>query len=282
MADRDAVETGRRQARAVLEARGARRAARRARGERVLIAEGDSWFDYPFSDVLKELEDEHGFEVESVSHKGDTIEQMAYSGGQLDDFVRTLEKTIRIGRMPEAILLSGGGNDVAGEEFAVLLNHADSPTPGLNDAVVQGILQDRVRHAYITVLSAVTSVCEQELGRAIPILIHGYDHAVPDGRGFAGGWSFLPGPWLEPGFREKGYEDEQTRRDIVEQLIDRFNDQLLSALPGVEGLGHVRYVDLRGTLRRDATYREWWANELHPTKKGYRAVAATLAGVLGP
>lgn len=282
MADRDAVETGRRQARAVLEARGARRAARRARGERVLIAEGDSWFDYPFSDVLKELEDEHGFEVESVSHKGDTIEQMAYSGGQLDDFVRTLEKTIRIGRMPEAILLSGGGNDVAGEEFAVLLNHADSPTPGLNDAVVQGILQDRVRHAYITVLSAVTSVCEQELGRAIPILIHGYDHAVPDGRGFAGGWSFLPGPWLEPGFREKGYEDEQTQRDIVEQLIDRFNDQLLSALPGVEGLGHVRYVDLRGTLRRDATYREWWANELHPTKKGYRAVAATLAGVLGP
>ena len=33
----------------------------------VLVAEGDSWFDYPWIDVLSELEDVHGFEVESVS-----------------------------------------------------------------------------------------------------------------------------------------------------------------------------------------------------------------------
>src|SRR5688572_24557221 len=36
----------------------------------VLIAEGDSWFDYPFADVLSELEDCYGFDVESVAHKG--------------------------------------------------------------------------------------------------------------------------------------------------------------------------------------------------------------------
>ena len=33
-----------------------------------LIAEGDSWFDYPFVDVLKSLDDRHGFEIESVAH----------------------------------------------------------------------------------------------------------------------------------------------------------------------------------------------------------------------
>src|SRR5512143_3577372 len=43
----------------------------------VLIAEGDSWFDYPLQDVLKLLEDEHGFDVESVAHRGDRIEDMA-------------------------------------------------------------------------------------------------------------------------------------------------------------------------------------------------------------
>ena len=32
----------------------------------VLIAEGDSWFDYPFHDVLRILEDHHGYDVESV------------------------------------------------------------------------------------------------------------------------------------------------------------------------------------------------------------------------
>ena len=64
----------------------------------LLVAEGDSWFDYPFNDVLSMLEDEHGFDVESVAHKGDTVEDMAYSGGQFDDFARLLEKLLRQGR----------------------------------------------------------------------------------------------------------------------------------------------------------------------------------------
>src|SRR4051812_44811518 len=33
----------------------------------VLVAEGDSWFDYPFADVLSDLEDTYGFDVESVA-----------------------------------------------------------------------------------------------------------------------------------------------------------------------------------------------------------------------
>src|SRR4051812_27967910 len=43
-----------------------------------LAAAGDSWFDYPFHDVLKMLEDNHGYNVESTAHKGDPIEKMAY------------------------------------------------------------------------------------------------------------------------------------------------------------------------------------------------------------
>ena len=46
----------------------------------VLVAEGDSWFDYPFNDVLSLLEDNHGYDVESVAHKGDRVEEMAYGG----------------------------------------------------------------------------------------------------------------------------------------------------------------------------------------------------------
>jgi hypothetical protein len=237
----------------------------------MLIAEGDSWFDYPWTDILSELEDRHGFEVESVSHRGDRIEAMAYQGGQLEKFVRTLEKLIRRGTIPDAILLSGGGNDVAGEEFAVLLNHAESPAPGLNDDVVEGVLE-RIRLSYITVLCAVASVCEDHLGVALPVLVHGYDYSVPDGRGFWGGWGPLPGPWLEPGFRQKGYDSDTQRLGIVRDLIDRFNT-ILSQLPQVSGLGHVRPVDLRGTLSTGGDYREWWANELHPTARGFESVA---------
>src|SRR4029079_17971468 len=42
----------------------------------VLIAEGDSWFDYPLNDVLSDLEDSYGYDVESVAHLGDTVEDM--------------------------------------------------------------------------------------------------------------------------------------------------------------------------------------------------------------
>ncbi|HXO72150.1 MAG TPA: hypothetical protein VN838_24580 [Bradyrhizobium sp.] len=63
--------------------------------EGVLIAEGDSWFDYPFHDALQMLEDDYLYDVESVAHKGDTVEDMAHSGGQFEEFARRLEKVLR-------------------------------------------------------------------------------------------------------------------------------------------------------------------------------------------
>src|SRR6185436_4286109 len=102
--------------------------------------EGDSWFDYPFHDVLSDLEDRYGYDVESVAHKGDTVEDMAFSGGQLDTFARRVEKVLRSGAKPRAILLSGGGNDVAGDEFAILLNHATSSLAGINESILTGVI----------------------------------------------------------------------------------------------------------------------------------------------
>ena len=177
----------------------------------VLVAEGDSWFDYPLHDVLSLLEDKHAYDVESVAQKGDRVEEMAYGRGQLEELTRRLEKLLRRGVLPKAILLSGGGNDVAGDEFGMLLNHARSAISGLNAQVVAGVIDQRVRFAYITILSAITEVCEKRIGRRLPVLVHGYDYPVPDGRGFLGGWWLLPGPWLEPGFREKGFEKLQER-----------------------------------------------------------------------
>src|SRR4029450_5736469 len=146
----------------------------------VLVAEGDSWFDYPFVDVLSVLEDDYGYDIESVAHKGDRVEDMAYEGGQLDEFTRRIEKLLRQNVIPRAILLSGGGNDVAGDEFGMLLNHAMSAKAGLNEQGVAGVVDERVRLAYVFIVSAVTKVCELRVGRRIPILLHGYDYAVPD------------------------------------------------------------------------------------------------------
>ncbi|CAG1006867.1 hypothetical protein BURK1_03340 [Burkholderiales bacterium] len=244
-------------------------------GRGVLVAEGDSWFDYPFHDVLRELDDEFGWDVEQVAHRGDSVESMAYDGGQLDDFVRVVERVARRGDTPRAILVSGGGNDVAGDAFAMLVNHRSSPVFGLNPAILQGLLETRIRVAYATVLQAVTVACESLLGTRVPILLHGYDYPVPDGRGVLGGWGWLPGPWLEPGFREKGYDDLAERVDIARDLIDRFY-AMLGALVATPAFAHVRVVDLRNALSTElagARYKAWWGNELHPTQMGFRKVA---------
>lgn len=245
----------------------------------VLIAEGDSWFDYPFNDVMTDLEDSYGFDVESVAHRGDTVEDMAYSEGQLDDFSRRVERVLRTGVEPRAILLSGGGNDVAGDEFAFLLNHATSSIAGLNESIVAGVIDQRAREAYVTILSAVTEICKAHLGHVVPIVIHGYDYPVPDGRGFWGGWGPFPGPWLEPGFRRKGYAEMGKRKQICVLLIDRF-DAMLAGLAGKPPFGHVRFLDLRNTLSTGASYKTWWANELHPTPKGFDAVTKKFAAII--
>jgi lysophospholipase L1-like esterase len=245
----------------------------------LLVAEGDSWFDSPFHDILSVLEDEHGFDVESVARRGDTVEDMAYAGGQFDDFVRLLEKLLRQGRRPDAILLSGGGNDIAGQEFAILLNHAASGLPPLNDDVLRGVIDVRARNAYAFLIGGLTEIAVRLLATPIPIVVHGYDYAVPDGRGVLGGWGFLPGPWLQPGFRRKGHADLGANTDLMIQLIDRLN-VMLRQLTQARGLGHVRHVDLRGTLSHAAAYKRDWANELHPTERGYKAVAGKIAAVI--
>ena len=243
----------------------------------VLVAEGDSWFDYPWNDVLSLLEDEHGYEVEDVAHAGDRIQEMAYEGGQLEKFTRKLEKVIRHGDVPKAILLSGGGNDIAGKEFAILLNHANAPESGLNIPLAKEVVDQRIKHAYVTIISAITQVCKKRLGRVIPILVHGYDYPVADGRGYL--WL---GPWLHPGFQEKGYDNMEDRILIMEELIDRLNKMLLgiSKLPDFK---HVRHVDVRTSLSNDLSgkkWKKWWANELHPTRKGFRLVAKKFADAL--
>jgi hypothetical protein len=90
---------------------------------------------------------------------------------------------------------------------------------------------------------------------------------------------FLPGPWLEPGFREKGFEKMTERIRLIKQLIDRFNS-MLKEIAGMSEFPHVRYIDLRSTLSIGANYKTFWANELHPTEKGFELVSDRFAAAL--
>jgi hypothetical protein len=246
-----------------------------------VVAAGDSWFDYPLHDVLTLLEDEHGYNTESAASAGASIESMAYRDGQLDSLARCIEKVKAHGAVPKAVLLSGGGDDIAGDEFGMLLNNATSPIAGWNDEIVDAVLNNRILTAYKTMIVAINTLCKNQFQMVLPILFHGYDYPVPDGRGFLGGWPF-PGPWLEPGFREKLFPDLTTNVGLMHTIIDRFNE-MLAKLAQDGSFPNLHYVDVRNTLSTvlsDDAYQDWWANELHPTKKGFEAVTNKFADVL--
>jgi hypothetical protein len=247
--------------------------AARATTKGWLVAEGDSWFDYPGSDILDWLH-QFGYDIESVARAGDRAEMMAFGRGQLDKFAAAVEKVIGLGETPKAILLSAGGNDIAGTEFGFLLNHAGSPRGGLNESIVAGVIDERVRDAYLHIIARVTAICEQMLGTPVTILLHGYGYSIPDGDGVLGGWGPLPGPWLRPGFIEKGFNDLAANTELMKKLMNRFN----TMLEGVASqFGHVQYVNLRTVLPATKTL---WANELHPKEKGFKLAAEKFAALL--
>jgi lysophospholipase L1-like esterase len=246
----------------------------------LLVAEGDSWFSYPFFDVLEALERVHRWDVESVAHAGDTMESMAYDRRQLAGLARRLAKLHAAGRRPDAILLSAGGNDVAGPALSALLNYRGAPSPGPSDAIAAGLIGERLGLALVTLLGMITEMHRLEFDDVPRILVHGYDYPVPDGRGYAGGFWVLPGPWLEPQFRARGYDSLAECVAYMRTVIDRFNEAVRSAAAGYV---HVTYVDLRGALSaelEDGRYRARWANELHPTVAGFKALAARFDAAL--
>jgi hypothetical protein len=255
-----------------------------------LIAEGDSWFDYPFfQDILEALEEDHNYRIRSVAHHGDTAESMAYEDNQLEKLRKVFEELSEDNddgqKTPKAVLLSCGGNDVA-QVCEMLLNHKRSKLPVLNDLIVDGLLRERIKAAISSLIGAVMVFSQTYFGKQLPILLHGYGFPVPDGRAYP--ILALSGPWLKPGFAAKGYvatdpqsaAELQQNTDVMKELIDRFHAVLaeIAAFPDFAGV--VKHVDLRqvfsNALAGD-TYQKDWRDEMHATKDAYKRAAALIA-----
>lgn len=268
----------------------------------ILIAEGDSWFDYgPGYDILTALEALE-YDIKEVAAHGDTLREMVFSANdeQFKELERTLIQVAAIDQAtPRAILLSGGGNDFTGKEqdrrspydykFERLLNDKNSGDGLLNKGEVDQVMNVELYGLYKHLIAKIDDACGKIFGKVVPILVHGYGYVVPDGRGIqvpqSRTYGFPPsyGPWLKPAFRKKHYYDLQENTDAMRAVIDEFNG-MLARLEG----GHVMRVDLRNCLSNSLEgggglkeYEKDWANELHPTYNyGFIKIAAEFDKVL--
>jgi hypothetical protein len=235
-----------------------------------IVAEGDSWFDYsPGFDVLDNLKGNHKLAIYKVAEGGDTLENMSYGTEIRSNYTRKppqLTQTLEAVRdfKSKVVLLSGGGNDIAGPELAAFLNHGDSGLPPLREDYARAVFA-AAAVAYKYIFGKIW-----EIDPKVHIIFHGYGHPIPDGRAVKIVGIRFAGPWLRPFLARKGIEGEIAER-VMRQLIDMFND-MLTELAKSDQQGRLHYLDLRSHIGRDD-----WVNELHLTNKAFARVADVFA-----
>jgi hypothetical protein len=239
-----------------------------------IVAEGDSWFDYlPGTDIIDCLRWYHGHRIYNYAKAGDTLENMIYGTEITRDFQRvspTIDIVLnRLAQLkPKVFLFSGGGNDVAGDEFESFLNHADSGLPALRIPYVDTMVHVIFRKYFEDLLTKVSTVSP-----ATHILVHGYGHTVPTGQGVNLLFFHFAGPWLRPALVRKSILDSLEQQRAVNTLINEYND-LLAALDQAHPNFH--YIDLRPEIDPVGD----WVNELHLRNSAYARVAQHINQVI--
>lgn len=232
-----------------------------------ILAEGDSWFDFPFGgrpfrggDVIERLQDIIPFPILNLAVRGDEVRSIL-GVAQRRRLKELLEDS---GRDFNVMLFSGGGNDIVGDSFRLWLRDRavsnGDPARALNDAAIGCILQV-VRTAYEDLLDLRDQIVARTPGRAITVFVHGYDWAIPTGDGVCGF-----GPWLKPSLEDRGWREESETRAIVREALTRFAD-LLDDIS--RQYSDVVVVRTQGTLGSTE-----WNDELHPNRSGFPKIAA--------
>ncbi len=213
-----------------------------------VVAEGDSWFQYPFllKDTIDQLIDLDNFQY--------AIYGLSEAGDLLSNIVREDEITEAIeNENPHIFLISGGGNDMVGNERISTMVHAFSanrkaenyPNEKFSDFLNE--LERLYRRLFDRVLSNKPH---------LKIIYHGYDNAIPQN-----------GTWLGKPLAKRKIMDQTLQHQIITEMIGRFNERLKIITKDYPG--SVYHVDCRNLIGSKSN----WHDELHPKNEGYFKVA---------
>lgn len=234
-----------------------------------VFAEGDSWFDYPVpffgGGVIPRLEDKLGVPVLNMAKAGDEVRYML-GAKQRKQLMSQLSNGCPAGGTWDAMLFSGGGNDIVDNQMALWIRDF---RPGVPAAAL--VHQGRLDSALALVRAGYEDLIElrDSLSPQTWLFFHGYDFAIPDGRGVC-----HLGPWLKPTFDLRGFPTRTSAFDVTKELLRQFA-AMLQALEAVHP--RVRFITTQGTLGEQTSS---WHNELHPSKAGFKKFAALFHQVL--
>jgi hypothetical protein len=229
-----------------------------------VLAEGDSWFDYPAhlrGGLIPRLANRLGVPILNLAKAGDEVRFMM-GVEQRRDLGRHLTEGCPAGGPWDLLLFSGGGNDVVDNPLALWLRDF---VPG---AAPQDLVHARRFEAVLALVRAGYEDLIEMRDRLSPdthLVFHAYDFAIPDGRGVCAG---LLGPWLRPAFDLRGFprDPPDAAAAVVRVMLQGFARMLAQ----VARRRNVTFLDAQGTLPPETAS---WHNELHPTSAGFDAFA---------
>lgn len=252
---------------AVANVRRRRTGARSAAGPLKIIAEGDSWFDYPYpgfgGGVIDRLQAKLGVPILNLAKAGDEVRYML-GVQQREAITKRLIDGSPTGDRWDVMLFSGGGNDIVGEPMALWIEEYKSSL-----AAHTLINQPRFEAALAIVKAGYEDLIKirDDYSPNTYIVFHGYDFAIPDGRGVC-----FYGPWLKPTFMHRKFPANlKVATEVVEVMLRQFAQVLKYIEDENEG---VTFINTQGTLRRDVAS---WHNELHPSAEGFDKFAGLFA-----
>lgn len=218
------------------------------------VAEGDSWFELPSpfyaTDLIRELGNKYA--IFSLARASDGWKEVTEQD-EIRDTVKSL--------MPDIVLLSISGNDILGRvhEFVHPWKHNRQADKYLKPNF--GIELRNILFLYEELLSSmVKAKCN--------VIVHGYaygDPRWPDRGGYLIG---------APLSQKRNINDETIWRSIVKSMVDQFNDGLEATAAKAKFRGMVEYINLTKEL---GVGEEWWADEVHPNKKGFKKISKIYA-----
>jgi len=233
-----------------------------------ILAEGDSWFEYPLpithgDGVIYQLQKLLGYDIANMAHHGLEVEQMMGLSIRQEIITRLSDPRVRF----DALLFSGGGNDIVGDRFCIWLKDSPPvppPTQMLDVNAVNSVLA--ILEAEYRELVDIRNQYSPET----VIFVHAYDFPPITGIPVCG-----EGPWLKPSldyaYKHLGVANPNPNDEfvVVKTILQLFGAMLtrVAADPAVQKF---IVVPTQGTLTPDGSD---WQNEIHPSSIGFAKIA---------
>lgn len=249
--------------------------------DKVIFAEGDSWFDkftpLPLSgtNLLQEIRLPFSTVVVDVSKVGD----------ESGDMVKGLQawRTEALFRYAmqgyDAILLSAGGNDLKNLYAEKVRKYSEggiTPSeiskmrrPSEYGDFFDGVVQNIIKFVEFRDKS------KNPKTKNAPIILHGYDYFQPRPAkaSIFSGSRWGTGPWIYPVLKSVGFNSDEMR-SAADAVVDQFNLMLAEKIAQLE---NVHVIDSRGILNPAAAgstgASEHWLDEIHPSSAGFEKLA---------